>query len=63
MNVFVVTYVIHGITSFACRLMGIKRSLMMIGTVILVKMLKNCLYLKPYIYDVFMIQGYGLIAR
>lgn len=50
MNVFVVTYVIHGITSFACRL---KRSLMMIGTVILVKMLKNCLYLKPcsFIYD------------
>lgn len=53
MNVFVVTYVIHGITSFACRLMGMKRSLMMIGTVILVKMLKNCLYLKPcsFIYD------------
>lgn len=53
MNVFVVTYVIHGITSFACRLMGMKRSLMMIGTVILVKMHKNCLYLKPcsFIYD------------
>lgn len=42
MNVFVVTYVIHGITSFACRLMGMKRSLMMIG-----------LYVKPCscIYD------------
>lgn len=53
MNVFVVTYVIHGITSFACRLMGMKRSLMMIGTVILVNMLKNFLYLKPcsFIYD------------